>query len=252
MRVQLHRALSKLGFCSRTDAKKLIFKGLVTVNGAIQRDMYTWVDIETDRIKVLAETTPDGIPADAFDPRPPGITIRAGTGKKVYVALHKPAGYVTTFRDERGRKTVYDLLPEELRHEWLFPVGRLDLDSEGLLFMTNDGPWASRLTDPSSHVSKTYRVLLDRLPPDDGLDLLLKGGMMLDGAPLLPASVERDKGRWFVVTLNEGKNRQIRRMFWQLKCKVKRLVRTGIGGVTIEGLEAGKWRALKPGEVGER
>jgi pseudouridine synthase len=176
-----------------------------------------------------------------------GRIAARGARPHVYLILHKPAGYVTTRRDELGRKTVYDLLPEAYAGGWIFPVGRLDLESEGLLLMTDDGEWSNLLTDPAFHVEKTYRVKLDGRPRDEELQRF-RTGIPLDGTATLPARVdaEAEGGNWYRVRLTEGRNRQIRRMFHALGYRVKRLVRVAIGDLELGGLAEGAVAELGP------
>ena len=232
-RTQLNRALSKLGLCSRGVAAAWIAAGRVRVNGEPAVSPEQWVELGVDRIE--ADEPGSGGVAES---RPP-----------VYLALHKPPGYVTTRSDELGRKTVYDLLPPEYAGGWVFPVGRLDKDSEGLLLLTNDGAWSDRLTDPERHVAKVYRVKLDGKPRADELERF-RGGIELDGSLTAPAEVEADAegAGWHRVVLTEGRNRQIRRMFHALAYKVKRLVRVSIGTLELGDLGAGETRVL-PGEA---
>lgn len=233
-RAHLKRALSKLGWCSRGEAEAWIAAGLVRVNGAPAESGEQWVELGRDRIEAGERVSPGA-----------GAAPGAAGRDLVYLAMHKPAGYVTTRSDELGRKTVYDLLPEARRGAWLFPVGRLDKDSEGLLLMTDDGEWSDRLTDPESHVDKIYRVKLDGKPLPAELDRF-RGGMVLDGSRTLPAGAEEEGGGWYKVTLREGRNRQIRRMFHALGYKVKRLVRISIGTLELGDLGPGECRELSP------
>jgi 23S rRNA pseudouridine2605 synthase len=258
-RAHLKRALSKLGWCSRGVAEEWIARGLVRVNGVAAVSGEQWVEIGMDRIEAEGRVSAPEDPARGID-APAGMTggpgearevsaagAGASPGGRIYLALHKPPGFVTTRSDELGRKTVYDLLPAELRDRWLFPVGRLDKDSEGLLLMTDDGEWSDRLTDPESHVDKVYRVKLDGRPLPAEMETF-RAGMTLDGGRTLPAGLEED-GSWYRVTLREGRNRQIRRMFHALGYKVKRLVRISIGPLELGGLESGKSRRLAREEV---
>lgn len=227
-RTQLARALSKLGLCSRGEAARRIAAGEVRVNGRPARDPEAWVELGKDRIEV------GGAPAAAAARR--------------YYRMHKPPGYVTTRSDELGRKTVYDLLPAEASGGWVFPVGRLDKESEGLLLLTDDGAWSDRLTDPAFHVEKRYRVKLDGRPREEDL-AAFRAGIVIEGRRTLPAEVAPEGGAWYVVTLSEGRNRQIRRMFHALGLKVKRLVRVSIGPLELGAMEPGEVRALDPSEV---
>lgn len=237
-RTQLNRALSKLGLCSRGAAAALIASGRVRVNGAAALSPEQWVELGADRIEIAPE--PGG------DSRLGNIQVTQGA--PVHLAMHKPRGYVTTRSDELGRKTVYDLLPPRWTEGWVFPVGRLDRESEGLLLLTNDGAWADGLIDPARHVPKVYRVKLDRRPGPEALERF-RSGIEIDGEMTAPAGAEPEAGGWIRVTLTEGRNRQIRRMFHALGRKVKRLIRVSIGSLELGGLPPGETRELSPGEV---
>lgn len=226
----LDRALSRLGFCSRTEAAGWIRAGRVRVNGRAQTDPETWVEIGRDRISV------DNKPLFA--------------GRKRYILLYKPRGYLTTRRDPQGRPTVYDLLGGA--QEWIFPVGRLDLDTSGLLLLTNDSEFAELVSNPEFHVPKTY--LVKTATTLDAAQLAaLRHGVELKDGPTRPAEVVRLRdsgGRTFLeMTIKEGRNRQVRRMIEAVGSQVLKLVRTAIGPVRIGGLEIGKWRELAPSEV---
>ncbi len=237
-RTQLNRALSKLGLCSRGLAAAWIAGGRVRVNGEAAVSPEQWVELGADKIEVAADESggPVPIPARAILPAGPDNEAEGNApvtqAPRVYLAMHKPPGYVTTRSDELGRKTIYDLLPPEWRGGWIFPVGRLDRDSEGLLLLTNDGAWADRLTDPARHVPKVYRVKLDRRAGPSDLDRF-RTGIDLDGRPTATAGVAAEGGDWYRVTLTEGRNRQIRRMFHALGYKVKRLMRVSIGSLEL-------------------
>ena len=226
----LDRILSKAGIGSRTDARRWIGAGRVAVNGKTIQSLDLWVDLKHDRV------TLDGRPLAA--------------PKKRYLLLYKPKGYLTTYKDPEGRKTVYDLLPEA--GEWLIPVGRLDQDTTGLLIMTNDTDFGNYIMSPESKVPKTYLVKSSVLLDDEQLDRLRTGVELNDG-PTRPAAVKRirDSARYtfFEITITEGRNRQVRRMVETLDAKVLKLVRTQIGPIAIAGLEIGKHRALAPEEV---
>ena len=225
----LDRILSKAGIGSRTDARRWIGAGRVAVNGKTIQSPDLWVDAKRDRV------TLDGRPLAA--------------PKKKYLLLYKPKGYLTTYKDPDGRKTVYDLLPEG---DWIFPVGRLDQDTTGLLIMTNDTAFADHVMSPVSKVPKTYLVKSSIPLADDDLDRL-RNGLELDDGPTRPAIVKRirDSARYtfFEITITEGRNRQVRRMVEALGAKVLKLVRTQIGPIEIAGLEIGKHRALSSQEV---
>lgn len=226
----LERVLSKAGIGSRTEARSWISAGRVAVNGRIVRDPDHWVDLVRDRV--------------AFDGK------RLQREDRVYILLNKPAGYLTTYRDPAGRPTVYDLLAD--RDRYLFPVGRLDLDTSGLLIMTNDAQFAERLTNPDYHIAKTYLVKASAHLTDDQLDQLRNGIELRDG-PTRPASVNRvhetGGGTVFEITITEGRNRQVRRMVEALGAKVLKLVRTAIGPIRIGDLPIGKTRRLTKDEI---
>jgi pseudouridine synthase len=227
-RKTLDRFLSRLGFCSRTEAGKLVAAGRVTVNGRGARDADAWVDVVRDRVAV------DGKP------------LRAA--QRLYLALHKPKGYVTSFGDPQGRPTVYDLLGSV--EAWVAPVGRLDLDTSGLLLLTNDTDFADGVTDPGSAIDKVYEVLCARPVTDAQLERLQRGVELEDG-PTRPARVARgDDSRRIELTIHEGRNRQVRRMLAKVGNKVSDLVRVAIGPVRLGDLEPGGWRPLSARERG--
>lgn len=226
----LDRVLSKAGLGSRTDARKWIGAGRVKVNGKLIQTPDHWVDLQRDSV--------------TLDDRP----IRAG--EKIYLLLYKPKGYITTYKDPAGRPTIYDLIQDA--GQWVGPVGRLDQDSSGLLLLTNDTRFAERVTNPEYKVPKTYLVKASTLLSDQQLDQLRKGVVLSDG-PTQPATVKRvrDSARstFVEITIREGRNRQVRRMIEALGSKVLKLVRTGIGTLTIGDLPMGKYRELTPAEV---
>src|SRR5262245_18814276 len=226
----LDRVLSRAGVGSRTEARGWIAERRVRFNGQVALDPDRWVDPRRDRVSL------DGKPLEAAE--------------KVYLLLYKPKGYLTTYRDPKGRKTVYDLLPEQA--PYVFPVGRLDLDTSGLLLLTNDSELAEALTNTEHEVPKPYLVKASILLDDAALDSLRKG-VALDDGPTKPARVSRVRdgsGRTvFEITLTEGRNRQVRRMVEALGGKVLKLVRIRIGSIGIGDLPIGKHRSLTPREV---
>ena len=226
----LERVLSKAGAGSRVDARHWIQAGRVKVNGQVVRDPDTWVDMKRDRVRL------DGKPLQARE--------------RVYLLLYKPTGYLTTYRDPQGRPTVYDLIAD--LGTFVSPVGRLDLDTSGLLLMTNDNQLAERVTNPESHVPKTYLVKSSRLLTDEQLQQLRDGVDLADG-PTRPARVRRvrdsEKYTHLEITLTEGRNRQVRRMIEALGATVLKLVRVKIGSISIGTLQIGKWRMLSAAEV---
>jgi len=202
----------------------------VNVNGQVTRNPDQWVDMKRDRV--------------LFDGKP--LVAR----ERVYLLLYKPTGYLTTYKDPEGRPTVYDLVADA--GTFLSPVGRLDLDTSGLLLMTNDNQFAERVTNPNSHVPKTYLVKASAVLTDTHLQRLRDGIELADG-PTRPAAVIRlrDSGKYthFEITLTEGRNRQVRRMVEALDAKVLKLVRVRIGRLAIGKLPIGKWRLLTAAEV---
>ena len=226
----LERVLSKAGVGSRVDARRWIHAGRVAVNGEIVRNPDQWVDLEFDRVQF------DGCP---LQPR-----------ERVYLLLYKPTGYLTTYRDPQKRPTVYELIREV--DTFVSPVGRLDLDTSGLLLMTNDNALAELVTNPDSHVPKTYLVKASTRLSEEQLQRLRDGIELADG-PTRRADVTRlrdsEKYTHFEITLTEGRNRQVRRMVETLGAQVLKLVRVGIGPIRIGKLPIGKWRLLTPDEV---
>jgi len=227
-RTGLARALSKLGFCSRSQAVTLIHAGRVRLNGRLVRDPEKPVLPSKDRIEV------DG--------------NELGQADKLYLMLNKPRGLVTSRHDEKGRKTIYSLLPAYTDKNWLAPVGRLDMASEGLLLLTNDSAWGTRIASPDAHVEKTYHVQIGAIAGKELIDRLQKGVSTAEGDFLAVkrASIRRlgKKNSWLEIVLDEGKNRHIRRMLSELGIEVLRLVRIAIGSIQLGDLAKGKARAL--------
>ena len=229
-RERLQKYLARCGVASRRASEQLITSGRVRVNGERVVELGTSVDPERDRVEV-----------DGRAVRPPD--------RLSYVALNKPIGVVSTASDPRGRRTVLDLVPGDAR---LFPVGRLDYDSEGLIVLTDDGDLAMRLTHPRHGAEKEYRALLRGDVTDEVL-ARLSAGIELDGKPTAPATFERlethPDGVWVRVVLHEGRNRQIRRMVEAVGLEVVRLVRVRVGSLRLGSLPPGAWRRLSAAEV---
>jgi len=228
----LERVISKAGLGSRAEARRWIGAGRVSVNGKTIQTPDYWVDFARDNV------TLDGKP------------VRAG--RKIYLLLYKPKGYLTTHKDPEGRPTVYDLIPDV--GAWLVPVGRLDLDTSGLLILTNDTQFAERLTNPEHKVPKTYQLKASTVLLEEQINQLRKGVTLADG-PTRPAIVKRlrdtAKYTFLEITITEGRNRQVRRMLEAVGSKVLKLVRTAIGSVRIGELVIGKHRPLTEEELGD-
>ena len=230
MKKTLDRVISQAGVGSRTEARQWVAAGRVAVNGAVIKTPDHWVDPERDRV--------------TLDSKP---VVQA---ERVYVLLYKPKGYVTTYKDPDGRPTVYDLVREV--GQFVGTAGRLDLDTSGLLLLTNDHSLADRITDPVSHVEKEYLVKASHVLSEEQLDQLRKG-LTLDDGPTRPARVTRlrDSGKYthFTIAITEGRNRQVRRMVEAIGSHVLKLVRTRLGPLTLEGLTIGGYRSLTTAEV---
>jgi 23S rRNA pseudouridine2605 synthase len=227
----LARALSKLGYCSRSQAGTLIEAGRVRVNGVVRREPEWRVDLPRDRIEVDEQVLQEEA--------------------KVYLMLNKPRGLVTTASDEQGRETVLECLAGQ-GLPFVSPVGRLDKASEGLLLLTNDTTWAARITAPDSHLDKTYHVQVDCVADED-LARRVQAGTTVDGDLLAAKGVRvlrhGTRNSWLEIVLDEGRNRHIRRLLAALGVSVLRLVRVAIGSVPLGNLAKGAFRRLTPEEV---
>jgi 23S rRNA pseudouridine2605 synthase len=234
-RIGLARALSKLGYCSRSNAAELIRAGRVKLNGTIRLDPGTPVTGASARISV------DGRVVE--------------TAQSLYYMLNKPRGAVTTASDEKGRDTVYKFLDAQFGGEsqrklfpWVAPIGRLDKASEGLLLLTNDSEWAARITAPETHLEKTYHVQVTTVADDAFVRELLRGVTTEDGEVLRARQVSclraGEKNCWLEIILDEGKNRQIRRMMEAGGVEVLRLIRVAIGPLRLGKLAKGCCRTL--------
>jgi len=236
-RFGIARILSKRGVCSRTQAAEWVRAGRVSIGGRVVRDPEYPTAPDRDDIAI------DGNAIAATAP--------------VYLMLNKPRGLVTTASDERGRDTVYRCFdgattPSGAPLPWIAPVGRLDKASEGLLLFANDPQWAARITDPQTGPAKTYRVQIDQIPDADLLAALCRGiddaGERLSAvsATLLRAG---EKNAWVEIVLDEGRNRQIRRLLDAFDIATLRLIRVAIGGLALGDLPKGQWRALTEADL---
>jgi len=225
--MRINQYLASCGLASRRGAESLVRDGRVTINGSVIKDLSTRV-------------------SDTDDVRVDGKAIHS-ENKKVYVLLNKPKDYVTTVQDERRRRTVMDLINVRER---IFPIGRLDAKSTGLLLLTNDGDLAYRLTHPRFKLAKVYRVTLTADFAEKDLTSM-ESGLQLEDGPTRPCRVRyyRETADHVEVRLHEGRNRQVRRMFAALGYEVKSLQRVRFGPLELKGLERGKWRLLRADEI---
>lgn len=230
-KIRLQKMIADCGIASRRKAEELIAEGKVRVNGRVAQ-IGDKVDPKNDKVTVGSKKL---VPQNH---------------RKIYIMLHKPRGFVTTMDDELGRKCVAELVKDV--EQRVFPVGRLDRDSEGLLLMTNDGEFANCISHPRSHVSKTYRVTVRQQVTEDMLAKLSEG-LMIDGQMTLPADVnlivKEENRNVMLITLYEGRNRQIRKMCEELGLEVIRLKRIAIGNVKLGMLKQGDWRELNDDEL---
>lgn len=229
---RLQKVMAKAGVSSRRHAEKLILEGKVQVNGAVVRTLGTKVDPAQDHIKVAGRRI-------QIEPR------------KIYLLLNKPKGHITSVHDPQGRPTVMDLIPEVGAR--VYPVGRLDYDTEGLLILTNDGDLAQALTHPSHEVDKTYWVKAKGRLTEDKIKKVAKGGISLPGGKSAPCKVrflrETDENCWVEIVLREGKKRQIRMMMAKIGHPVIKLKRVAYAFLKIGDLTPGDYRPLTPDEV---
>jgi len=236
---RIQKLLARGGVASRRKAEALIVAGRVSVNGRVAR-LGESADLATDRVEL------DGVPLAAAE-------------ATVHYAIHKPVGLLSSAHDERGRRSVVSMIgtPGAGR---LWPAGRLDVDSEGLMLLTNDGAWANRVLHPRYGVEREYAVLLDAAPTTEDREALLAGVELDDGPARLlaihpappPSEVERahdERGQWLRVRVGEGRKHEVRRLFAAGGYRVQRLVRTRLGSLSLAGLRSGEWRALRPAEV---
>lgn len=235
---RLQKIIARAGITSRRRAEDLVADGRVRVNGVLAA-LGESADPARDRIEV------DGRPISTAAP-------------PVHIAVHKPRGFLSSARDERGRRSVVSLV--DSGGERLWPAGRLDVESEGLMLLTNDGEWANRVLHPRYENEREYAALVSPPPGGAALRRLLNGFPLEDGPARLlsarralpPREVARDRveeGEWLRVRLGEGRKREVRRLFAAVDCRVERLVRTRFGSLTLAGLREGEWRRLRPREV---
>ena len=235
-KIRLNKVLAQAGICSRRKADQLIEEGRVTVNGKITAELGMAVLPGRDDIRV------------------DGKLIRALPGKMLkftYIMLHKPVQVVCTVKDPQGRQTVMDLLPEDAKAKRLYPVGRLDYFSEGLLLLTDDGELTNKITHPRHHLPRVYQVRLREKPTSRQLEVMRGGMTLAEGEKLAPVEVDGDQEdpRLLTMILHQGVNRQIRRMCRDLSLTVLRLTRTAIGPLQLGILPKGAARPLSVDEI---
>jgi 23S rRNA pseudouridine2605 synthase len=235
MKERLQKLISAAGLASRRHAEEMILAGQVTVNGEVITSLGSQADPEVDHIKVRGRLLNPLLQNREF----------------AYVLLNKPRGYLTSLSDDRKRPLVTDLIPETLGR--LHPVGRLDFNTEGLLILTNDGELTNIVTKASSQIGKVYLVKVKGAPAEEAVERLRRGVKLSDGVRTAPARIKRitetETNSWFEVTLHEGRNQQIRRMFDQIGHSVLKLRRVAIGPVKDDNLALGRWRPLSTKEV---
>jgi 23S rRNA pseudouridine2605 synthase len=226
---RIQKILSRAGIASRRGAEQVMAEGRVTVNGETVRELGTKADAATDDIRV------------------DGVRVKA-SAERVYLVLYKPRGVVTTRHDPEGRETVMTLVPPVAG---LFPVGRLDVGTEGLIILTNDGAFAERVSHPRYEVPRVYQAKVRDVPTQDTL-ARLTAGVRVEGERLAADSVrllEADNNSWLELTLHEGKNHEVRRLMEAVGHPVSKLKRVAIGPVTLRGLSPGEFRHLSPQEI---
>jgi 23S rRNA pseudouridine2605 synthase len=235
MNERLQKLIATAGIASRRHAEQLITAGEVTVNGRVVTELGTKADPETDHIKVRGKLIN------------PSIRKR----ENIYVLLNKPRGYLSSVTDPEGRPTVLELLPASLGR--LYPVGRLDFNTEGLLLLTNDGVFTNFITSARNKVEKVYEAKVKGVPDERTVERLRRGVALDDGTRTAPAKIRRlgetESNAWFEILLHEGKNQQIRRMFDLIGHSVLKLRRSRIGFLRDDDLKPGKWRRLSENEV---
>ncbi|KRQ86633.1 Ribosomal large subunit pseudouridine synthase B [Caloramator mitchellensis] len=226
---RIQKYIARCGIASRRKAEELIFNGKVKVNGEIINDIVL-INPDNDIVEVEGK-------------------IISPEESKIYIMLNKPVGYVTTAKDEKGRKTVLDLINVRER---VYPVGRLDYDTSGLLILTNDGDFAYKMTHPSKEIDKVYIALVEGIPTEEEIERFKKG-LKIEDYITAPADFKliekRGKNAIVRITIHEGKNRQVRRMCEKIGHKVLELKRIQIGKIKLGNLKVGEWRFLKQEEI---
>ena len=235
MQERLQKLIAAAGIASRRHAEELITSGAVTINGKVITELGTKADPETDHIKVRGKLIN------------PSLERR----EKVYVLLNKPKGYLSSLSDPEGRPTIVELVPQSLGR--LYPVGRLDFNTEGLLLLTNDGEFTNFVTSARNKVEKIYEAKVKGLPEEKAIERLRRGVTLEDGTRTAPAKIRRvdetEHNSWYEIVLHEGKNQQIRRMFDLIGHSVIKLRRSQIGSLRDDALKPKHWRKLAPDEV---
>jgi len=235
MEQRLQKLIAAAGVASRRHAEELIAAGRVTVNGEVIKELGTKADPEKDHIKVNGKL----------------INPQLKSREKIYVLLYKPKGYLSSVSDPEGRPLVTELLPPALGK--VHPVGRLDFNTEGLLLLTNDGDFTNYVTAARNRVEKVYEVKVKGVPAETGIARLRRGITLEDGTRTAPAKItklhETQTNAWYEVSLHQGRNQQVRKMFELIGHSVLKLRRTRIGILRDERLKPGHWRLLSPGEV---
>ena len=235
MQERLQKLIAAAGIASRRHAEQLITAGEVTVNGKVITELGSKADPDTDHIKVRGKL----------------INTSIERREKVYVLLNKPKGYLSSVSDPEGRPTIVELLPQSLGR--LYPVGRLDFNTDGLLLLTNDGDFTNFITSARNKVEKIYEAKVKGLPEEKAIERLRRGVTLDDGARTAPAKIRRvgetEHNAWYEIVLHEGKNQQIRRMFDLIGHSVIKLRRSQIGSLRDDTLKPKHWRKLSRDEV---
>lgn len=227
MEFRLQKYMADCGVAGRRKCEEIITSGRVKVNGKVITELGTKV---TDNDTVMLDNK-----------------VLKLNNRKLYILLNKPTGYLTTVSDDRGRRTVLDLISDEISDR-IYPVGRLDYDTEGMLILTNDGDLAYKLSHPKHNFDKTYKVVLNLVPSPTAVNKL-REGVVIEGRKTSPAKVEWLKDNTLLISIHEGRNRQIRKMCEEVGYKVKYLCRISMGNIKLGNVPLGRWRHLTPNEI---